>query len=449
MRGRLCILGVLCVVVGSTLLAADEWKLDAVHLKNKERFDGLIVEEGKDSIRFKYVVRKPGARTLVFPTVFSRAEIDRLERLSEAERKTLEQRLSEIQGRTDREAARRAALKLEPVAWQGKDQGLRYSGQFFVLVSNARADLVRRVVVRMEEVFEAYTRYLPARRKPQTPTRIVLYRTLEEYAEAVKGMTGLNIINPAYYDMQKDQIVAASGLEKLADDLDQLRQKHEALIQELRQQEKKLREHFNGRPPASMLNQLYQVRRRIEFLNNENECVFDRQNTRLFTTLYHEAFHAYLNNYVFPASDADVPHWLNEGLAQIFETALVETGELRVGHVDADRLTRVKDAVRQKQLVPLRELLATEPKDFYAAHQSDAQASNRYFLAAWALAYYLTFDRKVLGTQALEQYVGAARRGGDRLSAFEDLVGLPLHEFQPRFTQFILNLRTDGIPPRP
>jgi len=33
-----------------------------------------------------------------------------------------------------------------------------------------------------------------------------------------------------------------------------------------------------------------------------------------------------------------VPLWLDEGLAQIFETALVEAGELRVGHAERSRL---------------------------------------------------------------------------------------------------------------
>ncbi len=426
-------------------LLADEWKLDAIHLKNKDRFDGLIVEEGKDAVRFKYVVRKPGARTLVFPTTFTKAEIERIDRLSEAERKTLELRLSEIQGRVDREAARMAALKLESIPWPGNGRGLEYSGRYFVLVSNAREDLVRRVVVRLEEIFEAFGRYLAPRRQPEARTRVVFYKTVEEYTQAVQGM-GLNILNPAYYDLQKNQIVAASGLEQLAEKLEELRQKHEALLGEVRAQEKKLREHFKGRPPANLLNQLYQVRRRIEFLNNENECAFDRQNTRLFTTLYHEAFHAYLDNYVLPGRQAPVPHWLNEGLAQIFETALVETGALRVGHVDADRLTRVKDAVRQKQMVSLRDLLATEPKDFFADHRSDAQASNRHFLAAWALAYYLTFECKVLAGDALDHYVRGLGRGADRLQAFQDLVGQPLDPFEAKFQQFILNLRTDGVP---
>ena len=41
-----------------------------------------------------------------------------------------------------------------------------------------------------------------------------------------------------------------------------------------------------------------------------------------------------------------MPRWLNEGLAQIFETAIIEAGELRVGHADAERLARVKEEIR-------------------------------------------------------------------------------------------------------
>ena len=63
---------------------------------------------------------------------------------------------------------------------------------------------------------------------------------------------------------------------------------------------------------------------------------------RLFTRLYHEAFHAYLGTFVYPAQGGSLPIWFNEGLAQIFETAIVEVGELRVGHADPVRLVAVR-----------------------------------------------------------------------------------------------------------
>ena len=188
---------------------------------------------------------------------------------------------------------------------------------------------------------------------------------------------------------------------------------------------------------------------KINVVNNQNRDAFERLNRPLYTTLYHEAFHAYLDSFVYASQDTSVPRWLNEGLAQIFETALVETGELRVGHVDARRLGAVQDALRKKQFPSLEQILASEPKDFTVAHLSESLRSDRYFQSSWALAFYLNFERKLLGREALDRYVQALTRGTDRSEAFRTLVGQPLPEFEKQFQQFILSLRPDGTQKEP
>jgi hypothetical protein len=200
-----------------------------------------------------------------------------------------------------------------------------------------------------------------------------------------------------------------------------------------------------------MLAQVRQTRQRILVVNNQNRDTFERLNRPLFTTLYHEAFHAYLDNFVYPNGELPVPRWLNEGLAQIFETALVETGELRVGHVDARRLSAAQNSLRKKQFPSLEQILDSEHKDFSVAHASDAIHSDRFFQASWALAFYLTFERKLLNTPGLEAYIRLLQRGTNRREAFRELVGQPLAEFERRFHEFILALRPDGSlkPPAP
>ena len=48
----------------------------------------------------------------------------------------------------------------------------------------------------------------------------------------------------------------------------------------------------------------------------------------MFRRLAHEAFHAYLETYVYPRQAYDVPRWLNEGLAQTFEAGLLEDADV-------------------------------------------------------------------------------------------------------------------------
>jgi hypothetical protein len=212
----------------------------------------------------------------------------------------------------------------------------------------------------------------------------------------------------------------------------------------------KLIKHFNGNPPRAMLGQFRQIAVQIQVLNNENQGLFENLTRPLYATLYHEAFHAYLDNFVYPSKETAVPRWLNEGLAQIFETALVEgDSELRVGHVDLKRLAVVQEAIRKKELIPLADLLASENKQFSVDHASQAQASNRYFQASWALAYYLTFDRKLLNSEAMTKYVQSLQRGGSAAEAFRELVGQPLAEFEAAFHKFVLELRPEGTAKEP
>ena len=50
------------------------------------------------------------------------------------------------------------------------------------------------------------------------------------------------------------------------------------------------------------------------------------------------------------------------------------------------------------------------------------------------------FERKLLGTKALDDYVAALKRGTDPLDAFRDLVGEPLPQFEKEHLQYLKDL---------
>ena len=78
------------------------------------------------------------------------------------------------------------------------------------------------------------------------------------------------------------------------------------------------------------------------------------------------------------------------------------------------------------------------------AHTEDKQASDRHYLTAWALAFYLTFDRQVLGTPALDDYLKALQRGVEPLEAFRILSGQPLAKFEEGFRDYLKHLGQEG-----
>lgn len=422
---------------------AEEWKFDVVHLRNGNAFDGLIVEESKEAVVFKHVLRKPGARTFVLDVTFGRDEISRIDKLSDVERRDLAERVALLDRGGEKERARIRSVRLQPCPWPTNGPARLYEGKHFNLASNVREDILRMHCVRLEDMFQAYVDRFGARREPTRPIQIVLCRSVAEYQTRLRA-AGLNILNPACYDPQKNLILAATELEQRTDELDKLRQKHEGLLQELDAQEKKLRRHYNGRPPREAIDELRQTRRTIQLLSAENETAFERLKQPLFTILAHEAFHAYIESFVYPIGEGGIPHWLNEGLAQMCETAVIDGGELQYGRVDPKRLAALQDAIRQKQVLRLVDLLASEPRQFQLAHQSEALVTDRLFLASWGLGYYLTFDRKLLGTESMNRWLGSLHRGTNRAEAFRDLVGQPLEPFEAQFHKYIMSLRPDG-----
>ena len=433
------------VLLPCPVRAGDDWKFDVVHLKNGKTFAGLLLGETPSEVRFQCVRRNPGAPTLVVFTTFQRTEIDTIDKLDSKDREVLAGRLKALDPTGKGEAVRMEALVLKKVPWIQKDRGdgLEYRSVHFVLVSNAREDIVRRAAVRLEQIYTAYTRFLPPRQESARPTTILLIRSLAEYQDYLKGK-GRQVLNAAFYDTALNEVVCASNLQRLGEALERARKHHAETLSHLRQQEADIRRDNQGRVPASVRGQIEAARRQVMGANARNNKLFSDATRRQFRTLYHEAFHAYLANFVYPPTEAAVPRWLNEGLAQIFETAVVEAGELRVGHADADRLAQFRDTARKDDWLPLVDILRAGPKQFIVAHASDKQVSNGYYLHSWALAFYLTFDRKLLGTPALDRYVRALKHGSDPAEAFRNLVREPLPAFETKFHAYVQNLRPDG-----
>lgn len=440
----------LLAVIGERGAVAAEWKFDVMRLKNGRSWSGMLVEETKDNIWFQCVEQKPGKRTFVFaPAPYHRQQVDAIEKLRPEERQQLAKRLEALKAADpmgNGEKQRLRELELKAVGWFEKPKGgLRFESEQFILDSNANEEIVRRAAVRLEDIYAAYTGFLPPRRQKPTPTRIFLVESLAEYQKRIQP-AGKNIFSMAFFNRETNVVFCASDLDKMGADLEFLRQKYAEIRSDCARKEKQLEVDFgHGKVPESHRLQIFNTRKHLIEVERYNEQVFAKETQRLFQRLYHEAFHAYLDNFVYDPDQADVPRWLNEGLAQIFETAIVEAGELRVGHADEVRLKRVRDALKNKSLVPLAQLLKAGPDQYLALHGSDQkQSGDLYYLTAWGVAFYLTFDRNILGSKRLDDYVQQCRRGADPLDAFGRLVDQSPSDFETGLKDYLGTLRPDG-----
>jgi len=423
---------------GPPLGQFSNWKFDSLHKKNGKTLLGLVENETSIEVAFTQVYRNPGKSTAVFHTTIPKVEIDSIDRLGKEERAQLKARLTSLlkERRPPRD------LEVHPAPW-GKEQaqGLAYKSSHFVLLSNAREDIVRCAAAELERVYGAYAQFLPPRRPDAPPTQILLVYPLSAYQQMLRAQ-GRDLLNPAFYDPAQNQIVWYCDLQRLRGERDRERVRIRQLRDRVLQQETSSKLHKGAAP--SDRRKLDDDLREIEKTRNENEKIYEQGKQRFFQTLYHEAFHAYLGNFVYPPGDGDVPRWLNEGLAQIFETAIIDAGELEISRPDADRLARAKEALRKNELVSLENLLLSGPREFLVGHASDQQLSNRYYLASWALAFYLTFDRQKIDLPELDRYVYQLKLGADACKAFENLAGQPLADFEKAFHEYLQGLRSDG-----
>lgn len=451
------LLAVCCRAGADNAPGGDDWKYDVVYLKNGYTYRGLILQRDGGKVQMWSIVRNPGR-----PTIFSREsfldnEVERVEMLPDDEHEKLRQRFEALREEHRRQPdplraieSDQAAIpgadkiKLQETPWRGRAQtkALAYRSSYFELDSNASRRVVLVVASQLEQVYAAYVRSLPPRAKGR-PTTILLPQSRADYQSLMRDQ-GRTLLNPAFFDPVKNQIVCAFDWKQMNVELQRVHGEHVKLLSKVDACEAELRKAYKGDIPADLKTSLSEQRRRIQAAEMRNQETFARARRNLFHRLFHEAFHAYLLNFVYPPSEGELPRWLNEGLAQIFETAVFEVGELRIGHADQERLEAVRQALAKSALLPVADLLRSGGKQFQVAHDGDKQVSDRYYLASWALAFYLTFDRKLLGTPALDTYVRQLKRGTNPLDSFRELTGQPLAAFERDFLNYLKRLYPDG-----
>jgi hypothetical protein len=449
----------IALLAASPIRAEDDWKYDVIVLKDKDNttLKGLLVnyKETAPDVEIRVPVRKPGEKTRIETYIYKREMIDSVELLGDKDRAVLEARLRALDITGAELAKRIRELELEQIDFGkgGKKNGLRYADPsgHFVLDSNVKEALFRKTAVRLAQVYNAYARYLPARHHSAKPTSVLLAATLGDYQALLKER-GLTFTNPAFYDPARNQIVCGSDLDRLGTQLEQARKDNQKVRDDLDEREKELNKLYKGKVPAAVMRPITEARQQLARSEEANGKLTDEATRALMQRLYHESFHAYVGTFVYPAGEAEMPRWLNEGLAQIFETAVFEADEVRIGHADPDRLKRAKEALSADTLVPLKELLRSGPKQFLVVHSSDKETSDRYYLTSWALASYLAFDRKILNTKELDAYCRATQKKADPVESFCDLVGIKpagLPQFEKDFRAYLQHLRHNGTVAKP
>lgn len=102
-------------------------------------------------------------------------------------------------------------------------------------------------------------------------------------------------------------------------------------------------------------------------------------------TLQHEAFH----QFAFFAVSENLPTWLNEGMAQLFEEGLWTGRDFLLGQIPARRLRQLQQDAKTQTLVTFDTFLKVNREEWNRTLETDHDRATTYYNEAWAIAYFL------------------------------------------------------------
>ena len=431
--------------------------MEAVVLKDQTRLEGLIQGQTDAEIDFAQILQPPGKPMYAVIRGISRSGVARFERLPYAEHEQLAERFATFRNRAVIEAGRMEEVALHE---ESGDSGreLVYQGSWFELRSTADNEQTRRCVVRIEQIFRAFRTVLPPRVDGSRKLNVRVFGSLDQYRSRLRRLD-LDLSNVAFYSARERTILAGSDLNVFAQRLAQVRAEHERVKKEYSRLDDEyarslaaLNEQLKtaGFTPAEIAAE---IRLRKAAWKEEmesalaanlehqraNEQKFADVTSAMFAQLYHEAFHAYLDAFVYPQGEHHVPRWLNEGLAQVFESGQLEGDSLRIDAADPVKLARLKEELRSGNRLPLARLLTAEEREFLGPHS--AEAPRRHYLYSWGLTNYLVFHQNLLSGERLDKYVSADTQHVDPITRFEQLTGQPIAEFEAAWREAMLALK--------
>lgn len=158
-------------------------------------------------------------------------------------------------------------------------------------------------------------------------------------------------------------------------------------------------------------------------------------------TLQHEAFHQFAHSVISP----NMPVWLNEGLAQVFEEAVWNGSNFGLEQIPPRRIRQMQDDLKQKRLVKFETLLGLSPMEWSNRLETDHTTGATQYNQAWAMTYFLINARDESGAfryrQRLLKMLETLHDGADPDGAFRQAFGQNIEGFEKRFVEYARQMK--------
>ncbi len=152
----------------------------------------------------------------------------------------------------------------------------------------------------------------------------------------------------------------------------------------------------------------------------------------LWQVLAHEGFHQFIGYEL----GMKIPTWLNEGMAQYFETSYVADGRLHAGLISNPKLRAAQYLIRTGQAPTATDLLGMDRLTFYG----NAQVN---YPMCWALVYYLmTRDGSGYTYSRFHRYLQDLKFNlADPAASFQHRFGRDSYQWESDFQHYVMRLQ--------
>jgi hypothetical protein len=155
------------------------------------------------------------------------------------------------------------------------------------------------------------------------------------------------------------------------------------------------------------------------------------EDPNLWRVLAHEGFHQFIGYEL----GQQIPMWLNEGMAQYFETSFVTGSRFNVGQISRLKLLYAQALIINKQAPSVAQLIQWDRATFYAN-------ANVAYPVSWALVYYLMNSNNDRFDQGeFHRYLQDLKFGRDEIKSFQRRFGSDANHLQADFEDYIRHLK--------
>lgn len=337
------------------------------------------------------------------------------------------------------------------------------------LVSTATADVTKRVAEHLRVQRNRYRLFLPPRSEVATGStgggrsaspaalRVRLSGTLADYRAALAAR-GLRVENPACYVPAERLILlgfdgarfdgALAASRDNADKLEETKKDEARRFAALQKQEEArfkrenvaeaVRKDLSRRRWNDFRRAQADVERRHKGAEEKNEQLLTEATDRLLSLASHELFHAYVDGEVYPRSAADLPPWLDEGLAQLVEHALWRNDAPLFDPPPPALVRSLREEKKQGEPPSVAEILALEGKHYLVAEPEQTAEVRRRYAFAWGLVQLLAETKRLSPRESLDRYV--ADREPDPAKRLARLTKKTPAEFETEWREYLARI---------